>query len=173
MRPTEWKQAVAEVRTLMMSVDPRRHLSLGAHARRQSNVFSFFTRLPRVEGGPVVLYRPTVSKGSDGDRRVSLHRRRYAIGAWSNFPARKVEARGVAKAFPARAEVAALNRAQAPSRSSRPCSMGATVMHPAGHGVEDKETTGMVPGPRTYLPPPRGQQPAMFEFTLIAATSAV
>ena len=153
MVPNGMKQAVAEVRTLMMSVDPAA-ATYPWELMRDSDQPEVAPLAARVE-----VVRQLASAHGRGKVPTVTEGRAFIVGDTQSgmveLPGAQAEARGVAKAFSSEGyEVAALNRASAQQVFEALFYGRYRFMHLAGHGVvKDKETklTGMVLGPRTYL----------------------
>lgn len=153
MVPNGMKEAVAEVRTLMMSVDPAA-AAYPWELMRDSDRPDEKPLAARVE-----LVRQLASTRGRGRVPTVTEKRAFIVGDTQSgmieLPHAQEEARIVAGVFSAqRYEINDLYRANAQQVFDALFYGRYRFMHLAGHGVvHDKETglTGMVLGPKTYL----------------------
>ncbi|MDP2961117.1 MAG: CHAT domain-containing protein [Sulfurimicrobium sp.] len=153
MVPNGMKEAVAEVRSLMMTVD----MEAAAYPwelMRDSDQPAEKPLATRVE-----LVRQLATTHGRGKVPVVTENRVFIVGDTQSgmieLPGAQAEARSVARAFSGQGhEISDLYRANAQQVFDALFYGRYRFMHLAGHGVvKDKETglTGMVLGPKTYL----------------------
>jgi hypothetical protein len=151
MVPNGMKEAVAEVRTLMMSVDAAAASYPWELMRDGDPIDPLCTRIE--------LVRQLASSKGRGRVPTVSGKRVFIVGdtlsGLIKLPGAEAEARVVAAAFSGEDyEVTLLPRANAQQVFAALFGGGYRFMHLAGHGVvreEDEGPTGMVLGPDTYL----------------------
>jgi hypothetical protein len=151
MVPNGMKEAVAEVRTLMMSVDAAAASYPWEMMRDGDLTDPLCTRIE--------LVRQLASSKGRGRVPIASEKRVFIVGDTQSgrmpLSGAQAEARVVASAFGGRDyEVTALYRANAQQVFEALFCGGYRFMHLAGHGVvrkKDDGPTGMVLGPDTYL----------------------